>query len=698
MRTLFGVLVFLSLVRSTLSKASDVVLPPPSVEAGTPDVAFIFAPGAGLEPDSYVPLMEEIQQAMAPEFGVWIGVPHVPFDVAAIGLGEAVQRVADAMVEAGLPASHETLYGGHSLGGAVMPMLVNEPADLPLGFQAPKGLVLMGAFLTRSFKTEAVPEVGPGQYVFDTCPVMTIGGELDGLCRITRVAEARHTQVDMAEDSEKNLHYFPVTVVEGMSHMQFSSGDIPDAVSRRDLLPEITYDEAHKAVAADFALFAKAQLGLTSYFSALDDRQDQSRMLMAPLIEALEWEGYHQFLPPCYCEEKDEYGGLEYGTCPEQPGCQASCPWTVTAQAIMGDYKGLELPTADSQHIVTEEDPSCHLPHVHDGTDRTTGRVVYNSDPSDNPGNGQSPPLCPAAETCTLNITTVTQVTYETGSEFDIWRIALGNDNIDTGYLPLSAGQLKTKMKSRQALWQAANETSAYTGSGHKEMEETLEELDGLDAARCAEINQAALDTAYDMLPEGTRARYDKYGQAMKVKEGGDKGVCAAGPCWIWSPLVYDDQGDDGVQLSSPSFAEPNKNPFPCGEANTENDKRLPCPAGMHYCKLLSPARAVEWMYVDSMRLHYSLASQMPPQEKCCTSCDTEGDAKFWSIDDRFNQCGEACFPPDQYDLWHKFEKNLLPADGTNTPCADAGYTIYKKTTTHGQGKLSQEFDMYQEG
>ena len=80
-----------------------------------------------------------------------------------------------------------------------------------------------------------------------------------------------------------------------------------------------------------------------------------------------------------------------------------------------------------------------------------------------------------------------------------------------------------------------------------------------------------------------------------------------------------------------------------------------------------------------------------------CSKCTVEGEEKFWSIDDRFNQCGEACMKPEDYDKFHKFEKNLLPADNTNTPCCDNGYCMYKQTTSHGPdgSSLSMTFDMY---
>lgn len=39
----------------------------------------------------------------------------------------------------------------------------------------------------------------------------------------------------------------------------------------------------------------------------------------------------------------------------------------------------------------------------------------------------------------------------------------------------------------------------------------------------------------------------------------------------------------------------------------TPKDYWISSAAGFHYCKLLSPARVMEWMYIDGLRLNGSL-------------------------------------------------------------------------------------------
>jgi hypothetical protein len=155
---------------------------------------------------------------------------------------------------------------------------------------------------------------------------MTIGGELDGLCRITRIAESYHTQISLNTDPVAAKHKFPVTAIEGISHMQFASGPIPSNVLKNDLKPEVSAEEAHSLIANDVVAFASGIL--QDKWDTLDSRMEESNKLFSPIVLALELEGYHQFKPPCYCEAIDEYGGLEYGTCPSQPGCTPNSPWT----------------------------------------------------------------------------------------------------------------------------------------------------------------------------------------------------------------------------------------------------------------------------------------------------------------------------------------------------------------------------------
>lgn len=674
-----------------LAKDSDLILAPSAtvVTKSSAHIAFLFAPGMDIGPDAYTPLMEQIQlQCEKDGKALWIGVPQMKGNITTVGLGKALKRVASELTEAGLPDEHGTLYGGHSVGGALLPYIVQDSSKLAKGFDSPEALVLMASFLVREFRTEAVEDVGPGQYKFPT-KVLTIGGELDGLARVTRMAEAFYNQIVTSDQGKETaVKTLPVTVVEGVTHMQFASGEIPRNVLHKDLIPEVSYDEAHQAIAKDVAAF---MFGLyDDNWADLQTRVEETGKLVEPIVDALLLEGYHQFKPPCYCEQVDEYGGLEFGTCPQKPGCQANAPWTELAQQLMtgssGSNKDKELVVEadDSQHIVTEEDPSCHLPHIHTGTS-SSGAESANSAPG-NPGNNGAEPLCDTPAGCTLKMTTVTQLVYETGTEFDIWRESVGNDNIDTGYWPLSAREMKSKMKSRQAMFQAANDTDAVSGAT------SFDDLDAPEQGNCALINAAALNWAMNVAAPKVVDRYNKVGQKYVVDmAAGDKKVCVAGPCWIWASLEYQDQhkGEEEVRIVAPTFAFENKNPYPCDEKTPDKQHALPCTAGMHYCKLLSPARVIEWMYVDSNRLHNSLASKNQEvsvegrdEPRCCETCP-EGTDKYYSIPNKRN-CGESCIAPADYDKYHRLEPGLIMAD-SNTPCADNDYPVYDHTEDHGK-------------
>jgi hypothetical protein len=200
------------------------------------------------------------------------------------------------MVSQGMKAELN-FYGGHSLGGAMMPDYVFENAA-----ETADGMLLLGSFITRKYKTGTTAEGRP-QVEFPV-PTLTIGGELDGLCRIPRITEALYTQVTFDENPGEAAGLMPVTVIAGMNHMEFASGEIPPFVKDNDLQAEISEDEAQALAVKDMAAFLGSRVypTKTSYLQQIKDRVAESTAFTQPITDALIMESYQQFLPPCYCE------------------------------------------------------------------------------------------------------------------------------------------------------------------------------------------------------------------------------------------------------------------------------------------------------------------------------------------------------------------------------------------------------------
>jgi len=117
------------------------------------------------------------------------------------------------------------------------------------------------------------------------------------------------------------------------------------------------------------------------------------------------------------------------------------------------------------------------------------------------------------------------------------------------------------------------------------------------DKLHCQKINKASLALGISMASSEAMARYNKLGKKLVI--GLDEGPYNAGPLWLCNYMKYTDNSDKTETLvNAPYMATP-------------TDYWEPQVQGFHYCKVLSPYKVVEWIYVDSLfdrdsRAHHS--------------------------------------------------------------------------------------------
>ena len=476
-------------------------------------VALIVIQGTQIKPDQYAPLVDVLQNIS--QYSLWVGIPDYHFDVPEpLEIGSGIDRTLKSMKSMGMNESIPLFFAGHSLGGVILQDYLQNNSTIA------KGQILMGSYLLEKYRNVAYK-----------VPTLTIGGELDGLTRVTRIMEAYYHQVLNATD-KTTLTNFPVIVINGMTHLQFASGDPPPLVKLRDLAPEISYEDAHRKVATYITAFISLHTGDSSAVKIIASAVQSSKVFLEPIITAYTLEGFYQFKPPCYDNS-------------ESSNCTYGCPWTEHAQIIMGGLTEAKVMDKDAFHPVYQINP-VHLPHILNNC----------SKPDSN---------------CVLQTVTVSQNIYETG------------DNFDTGFISTSASEIKAKLKSRQAIMEAA---------GYKNVD--FNTSDG--SPICKMINQESYQWAKRNAGNKTLARFETFGVPMVMGE--DKGPYNAGPLWIWTPLslskTTNSSGGAVLEVRAPMMRTP-------------TDYFIKASSGFHYCKLLSPARVMEWIYVDGLREYYSL-------------------------------------------------------------------------------------------
>jgi hypothetical protein len=104
-----------------------------------------------------------------------------------------------------------------------------------------------------------------------------------------------------------------------------------------------------------------------------------------------------------------------------------------------------------------------------------------------------------------------------------------------------------------------------------------------------------AIDWAYGKLSKTSRKLYDNYGVKMVV--GDDMGPYNEGPLWIWTFMSYK------TDLTANTYT------VKSAMMRTPTTYFIHSAAGFHYCKVLSPFKALEWMMVDGLFEHNGLTS-----------------------------------------------------------------------------------------
>lgn len=501
-------------------------------------IGLVMLSGAQIANTAYEPMLKALQEAASSRgMSLFAGSPVYAFDMPEpLDLPRRMSDIQKELVKKGMSESAPMFYAAHSLGTVFM-----QDAVKALGAKA-AGQILMGGFLLRKHLT---PSVDYG------VPTLTLGAELDGLARITRMAESFYLQKGRAD--------LPVVVLPGQNHMQFGSGTPPSNVRKHDLEPEVLEEAAHGAIASATMDFIAQRLSIGGASDlaaerAAAARQQATEALLQPILDAYQLEGSRRFGTP------DQYGGAAEKSCAKGL-CPSHSPWAPEAQKVIS---GPVVEAAGQKLAVTND-------FVMLGGSPATGQDFHLPNITNKDG-------------------VVTIKTYSECYWNDIINEAF--EDFDTGFTYTSAQEIGTKLYSRQC--------TANVGLG--------QQVDfSVDAPEfCGQTNQMAYDWALAHAPTASLERFKKSGIPLVMGPGISK---EGGPLWLYARLEFNAKtvgGKSVMEVSAP-FQSTSQDyweshfhiPLPPG---------LPDPGCYHYCKLLSPARAMEWIMVDGLRASKSTA------------------------------------------------------------------------------------------
>ncbi|KAK7098991.1 hypothetical protein V1264_003199 [Littorina saxatilis] len=455
---------------------------------GTTEAALIIVPGASITGEAYKPLATTIQQASPLKLWVVLLEGFLLTTPNPLELGGAVTSAIAALKHQGM-TSDNIFLAGHSLGGVFVGQYGSSNASKL------KGILLYASYLTRDVKLASYP-----------LPVLTISGDLDGQTRLTRIVDSFQQLEASLSQNPTNKYRTPVVTMPGVSHAQFASGQMPKAVTNKDLNPEATSTVAYKLIAKHTSAFLLSSLGdsvpqnlRSTALSDLNKAYTDTKTIMQPLITV---------------KEMDQ-------------NSQNSDQWAIQAQYLESGLSRSQVKVTDE--ILPQMNFLSSKPKIHgagnDLTIQTFAHLAFSSNP--------------------LDISTV----------------------------PSAPRVLSFKMKSFEAVKDAMPAGTTLNTDVWN--------------ITCKDINQAAFNLALQSSSPVARQRYLDHGRPIIFKPDV---MHSTGLGWSTSDIGLNED-DQGLHVTSQTL-------------KTQLHELFDMFSGMHYCKGLSPFRAMEWIYVDSLRSH----------------------------------------------------------------------------------------------
>ena len=470
-------------VQASSNDTNPILLEPPSsADPGAPEKVLVIINGAYVSNTNYVDVASAIQLAVAPTMRLWVAIPSFLLDCPNPGqIGSKIKAALSVIEDAGftdLDPETDVVVGGHSLGG-----IFSQSAVVSGNYT---GLILFGSYLTSGNRVDSYSK-----------PALTLAGELDGLTRITRIAESWSQFEDLLAADEAQRFSRSVIALPGQTHSQFCSNVNITSFGTKDLCPEVTWDAAHAAigeVVADF-LTLLWEAGTVDDQSSAEARLEQGMNYTEALVRG--------FLTAQEAETKD---------------------WCGQSQA----HEAANFTAVASMNITVS---SCSN---FASFDVTNPSVVVGED-------GTSVLITAVDETeLPLNPT-------------DVSTVDMAATEIDC--------KIKTSAALALALGQPAPSSSGSTCEGR---------------------NLEALAWAQSLVSQATAQRYIKEGKAFSTASDA---VYSNGVTWQAASFQFDTSGDE-VTVTSPRLTI---------------DTGASSYAGDQLCKLLSPARVIEYMMVDGL-------------------------------------------------------------------------------------------------